>query len=464
MVATGSFLVHFWQEYLTKVGVNPCKCVYLRVDSSVSESSSELCRQDDVAVMAAVDRYAETGRHGRSVVGRVTRHGVVWFAKWLDESHRGLAECRLRLRKEYQIMLRLNHPGIVRVAAMEDTVHTGPVILMELVEGETLGEFAGRATRRELSAAAVRLLQAAAYMHSKGVCHLDLKPENVMVSGHGDGPVVKIIDFGMADCAGEAMFKSVGGNRRYGAPEQFEAGYRCDPRADVWSLGKMMAWMRPGWSLRVAARKAMTADCARRPADAGVLLGIAARARRRVALMALGVAVAVTGVVALLVPRGAERGGEGMAIPAAVAACFQARRGAEPADSGQVSQGGIAPCPSAAIQADVVSREYAGLIADHDAIVKVLLVELGASGDSVAAIASDDSLSRDARSARIGRVCLAMDRRIASAFAPLLERCPTDFISRQAPGWATIFDPALSSHRGRIERMLEDFSSRGDSI
>lgn len=109
-------------------------------------------------------------------------------------------------------------------------------------------------------------------------------------------------------------------------------------------------------------------------------------------------------------------------------------------------------------------REYAGLIADHDAIVKVLLVELGASGDSVAAIASDDSLSRDARSARIGRVCLAMDRRIASAFAPLLERCPTDFISRQAPGWATIFDPALSSHRGRIERMLEDFSSRGDSI
>jgi len=464
MGATGSFLVHFWQESLTAGCGNLHKCVYLRVDLFVAESSSELCHRDDAAAMAAADRCTETGRHGQSVVGRVTRHGVVWFAKWLDESHRGLAECRLRLRKEYQVMLRLNHPGIVRVAAMEDTAQTGPVILMELVEGETLGEFAGRASRRERSAAAVRLLQAAAYMHSKGVCHLDLKPENVMVSGHGDGPVVKIIDFGMADCAGEAMFKSVGGNRRYGAPEQFEPGYRCDPRADVWSLGKMMAWMRPGWALRVAARKAMTADCARRPADAGVLLGIAARARRRVALIALGVAVAVTGMVALLVTRDAERDGEGMAISAAVAECFQAGRGAEPADSGQVSQGGIAPCPSAAIQADVVSREHAGLVADHDAIVRELLVELGASADSVAAIASDATLSRDARSARIGRVCLAMDRRIASAFAPLLERCPTDFISRQAPGWATIFDPALSSHRGRIERMLEDFSNRADSI
>lgn len=464
MGATGSFLVHFWRESLTAGCGNLHKCVYLRVDLFVAESPSELCHRDDVAAIAAADRCTETGRHGQSVVGRVTRHGVVWFAKWLDESHRGLAECRLRLRKEYQVMLRLNHPGIVRVAAMEDTAQTGPVILMELVEGETLGEFVGRATRRERSAAALRLLQAAAYMHSKGICHLDLKPENVMVSGHGNDPVVKIIDFGMADCAGEAMFKSVGGNRRYGAPEQFEPGYRCDPRADVWSLGKMMAWMRPGWALRVAARKAMTADCARRPADAGVLLDIAARARRRVALMALGVAVAVTGMVALLVTRDAERRGEGMAISAAVAECFQVGRGAEPADSGQVSQGEIAPCPSAAIQADEVSQEYAGLIADHDAIVRELLVELGASADSVAAIASDDTLSRDARSARIGRVCLAMDRRIASAFAPLLERCPTDFISRQAPGWATIYDPALSSHRGRIERMLDDFSNRADSI
>ena len=440
------------------------KCVYLRVDLFVAESSSELCRQDDVAAMAAADRCTETGRHGQSVVGRVTRHGVVWFAKWLDESHRGLAECRLRLRKEYQVMLRLNHPGIVRVAAMEDTAQTGPVILMELVEGETLGEFVGRATRRERSAAALRLLQAAAYMHSKGICHLDLKPENVMVSGHGDDPVVKIIDFGMADCAGEAMFKSVGGNRRFGAPEQFEPGYRCDPRADVWSLGKMMAWMRPGWALRVAARKAMTADCTRRPADAGVLLDIAARTRRRVAMMALGVAVAVTGVVALLVTRGAERGGEGMAIPAAVAECFQTGRGAQTAGPGQVTRGETSPDPAATIQADEVSQEYAGLIADHDAIVRELLVELGASADSVAAIASDATLSRDARSARIGRVCLAMDRRIASAFAPLLERCPTDFISSQAPGWATIYDPALSSHRDRIERMLDDFSNRADSI
>ena len=464
MGATGSFLVHFWHESLTTVGGNPYKCVYLRVDSSVSESSSELCHRDDVAAMAAVDRCTETGRHGQSVVGRVTRHGVVWFAKWLDESHRGLAECRLRLRKEYQVMLRLNHPGIVRVAAMEDTAQTGPVILMELVEGETLGEFVGRATRRGRSAAALRLLQAAAYMHSKGICHLDLKPENVMVSGHGDDPVVKIIDFGMADCAGEAMFKSVGGNRRYGAPEQFEAGYRCDPRADVWSLGKMMAWMRPGWALRVAARKAMTADCARRPADAGVLLDIAARTRRRVALIALGVAVAVTGMVAALVTRDAASTEEGMAISAVGTVCIQTGRGAHTAGPGQVTRGETSPNPAAAIQADEVSQEYAGLIAEHDAIVRELLVELGASADSVAAIASDDTLSRDARSARIGRVCLAMDRRIASAFAPLLERCPTDFISRQAPGWATIYDPALSSHRGRIERMLADFSNRADSI
>lgn len=57
-----------------------------------------------------------------------------------------------------------------------------------------------------------------------------------MVSVNGGDIRVKIIDFGMSDCAGEAMFKTVGGNRRYGAPEQFLPGYRCDPKADVWKM------------------------------------------------------------------------------------------------------------------------------------------------------------------------------------------------------------------------------------
>ena len=57
-----------------------------------------------------------------------------------------------------------------------------------------------------------------------------------------------------------------------------------------------------------------------------------------------------------------------------------------------------------------------------------------------------------------------MNRRIASAFDSLRQHFPEDFLSRQKPGWATIFDPALSSHRDRVERILRDFSNPTDSI
>lgn len=162
--------------------MNLHKCVYLRVDSEFSESSSELCPRDSVAALESVDRYVETARHGHSVIGRVTRHGVVWFAKWLDESHRDLAESRLRLRKEYQILLRVNHPGVVRAAGLEENPQTGLALMMELAEGEMLGDFLQHATRAQRSAAAMRLLVGAAYIHQKGVSS---RPETRECDGVG---------------------------------------------------------------------------------------------------------------------------------------------------------------------------------------------------------------------------------------------------------------------------------------
>lgn len=57
MVATGSFLVLFQWEKWSGGGMNLHKCVYLRVDSDFSESSSELCPRDSVAALGGVDRY-----------------------------------------------------------------------------------------------------------------------------------------------------------------------------------------------------------------------------------------------------------------------------------------------------------------------------------------------------------------------------------------------------------------------
>lgn len=439
--------------------MNVHKCVYLCVDSCVSESSSELCQRDDMSVSAIADRYVETARHGHSVLGRVARHGVVWFAKWLDESHRDLAESRLRLRKEYQILMRLNHPGVVRASGLEEHPETGLALMMELAEGEMLGDFLSHASRAERSAAAVRLLEAAAYIHSKGVCHLDLKPENVMVSAKGGEVSVKIIDFGMSDCAGEAMFKSVGGNRRYGAPEQFASGYRCDPRADVWSLGMLVGQMRPGLTLRLVARKALVADPGRRPADAGVMLGMLRRMKRKMG-MATG-AVALSLFVALLMFFPRHRHGETPEMASTVVTLPAVTSLSSP---DPVAETQDVPGLGGSFRPEAASIGYSGLEAEHDAIVKGLLAELKLAADSMAKLAADESLPRNIRSRGLGVCVEGMNSRISSAFDSLRARCPDDYLSRQKPGWATVFDPALSAHQKRVERILRDFSNRADSI
>lgn len=459
MVATGSFLVLFQWEKWSGGGMNLHKCVYLRVDSDFSESSSELCPRDSVAALGGVDRYVETARHGHSVIGRVTRHGVVWFAKWLDESHRDLAESRLRLRKEYQILLRLNHPGVVRAAGLEENPQTGLALMMELAEGEMLGDFLQHATRAQRSEAAMRLLEGAAYIHSKGVCHLDLKPENVMVSVNGRDIRVKIIDFGMSDCAGEAMFKTVGGNRRYGAPEQFLPGYRCDPKADVWSLGMLISEMRPGRTLRRVARKALAEDPACRPADAGVLLDMVRRTKRGIAVVGTVAAVALLAALLIFLPRHQEK-----ELPdlASLSVTHPAMSALSFPDSVSAAPG--SPDHDNFLPATADPPHNPALEAEHAAIVKTLLNELKSPTDSLATLAADESLPRNVRASRMSVAIYGMNRRIASAFDSLRQHCPEDFLSRQKPGWATIFDPALSSHRDRVERILHDFSNPTDSI
>lgn len=267
------------------------KSLLSRMVSHDSESSSGIFTAEQIQISGGAPgaNYTELGRHGYCILGRLTRHGIVWFVKSLDESHRNLTECVARLRKEYEIMLRLNHPGIARAVWFDNDSVIGPAILMELIEGETLDRFTARADKTSRRNVVIKLLEAMAYMHAQGVCHHDLKPENIMICRHGADTSIKIIDFGMSDYRGSAVLKVIGGNRRYGAPEQFADGYRSDARADVWSLGALIAEMNPGLTLRLVARKAMTGRCDRRPADAGQLLRLFRLIRSRIRFTVINV-------------------------------------------------------------------------------------------------------------------------------------------------------------------------------
>ena len=177
-------------------------------------------------------------------------------AQSLDESgkvavkviHRSFAQdedYQRRFQREFEIMQRLDHPGLVRVLESGD-LNGLLYIAMEYVEGENLRDLLDRRGPLELGTfvrLAGQILEAVQAAHQAGVTHRDLKPENLMLSPQG----VKVMDFGLATASGTARITLSGdtvGTPRYLAPEQFTKG--AESHSDQYSLGVVFYEMLTG--------------------------------------------------------------------------------------------------------------------------------------------------------------------------------------------------------------------------
>ncbi len=149
-----------------------------------------------------------------------------------------------RFQREIQLAASLQHPHIVPLLSAgrrDDLVW----YTMPLIEGEPLR--AKLAREGELPVPeTIRLLRdvadALAYAHAHGVVHRDIKPDNVLITGHH----AVVTDFGVAKAlsaaTGEASLTSIGvalGTPAYMAPEQAAADPHVDHRADIYALGAM---------------------------------------------------------------------------------------------------------------------------------------------------------------------------------------------------------------------------------
>ncbi len=244
------------------------------------------------------------GEHGHYVLARAKRYGRWSMLKALAPAESQQMAYRELLVKEFEIMSRLQHPGVVEAKSLEDVPGLGRCIVMEWVNGATLKEWlsAGSHSRDERRQVAHQLMDALSHIHSQGVVHRDIKPSNIMVTNTGQS--VKVIDFGLADTDAHTTLKQPAGTVSYMAPEQATAS-QPDVRNDIYSLGMVLKQMDLGGLYRRPIARCLLPINERYPSVDELQADLRHRAtRRRIAAIAgaatllLSLAVGCTYVLA----------------------------------------------------------------------------------------------------------------------------------------------------------------------
>jgi len=205
-----------------------------------------------------------------------------------------------RFEQEFRAASRLDHPNIVRALDYSDNGNM-PYLVMEFVEGESLGqkiEREGAMAESEAIRIIAQVAQGLHRAHKQNLVHRDVKPDNVLVTSDG---VAKLADLGLVkETETDLNLTKTGrglGTPHFMAPEQFRNAKNADVRCDIYSLGATLyqmvtgelpfrsngpldAWMKkiqneltaprqlvPALSERIdwAIRRAMSADPDKRP-------------------------------------------------------------------------------------------------------------------------------------------------------------------------------------------------------
>jgi eukaryotic-like serine/threonine-protein kinase len=192
------------------------------------------------------------GRRRYEVVARIARGGMAVVYRGHDRQldrvvaikvprpelarDRGFSE---QFRREARAAARLSHPNVV--AVYDSGEDRGlPWIVMEHVSGQTLRHLLDARGRLDPATTAELLgpvADALDHAHENGIAHLDVKPENVLLSGD----TVKVADFGLVRAAAQgSRQRALAATIPYCAPEVLRGGL-VDGRADIYALG-VVAW------------------------------------------------------------------------------------------------------------------------------------------------------------------------------------------------------------------------------
>ena len=170
------------------------------------------------------------------------------------------ASRRMTFYREARIMMRIDHPNVVR---FEEIIEDGDTLafVMEYVDGATLSQWRDKhqngVNEMALACVFVDILRGVTAAHRQGVVHRDLKPGNILIGTENGRSVAKIIDFGVArfvdDELTEREKSKIIGTAAYISPEEVDDPEAVGPASDIYSIGVML----------------YEAACGQRPFDSG---------------------------------------------------------------------------------------------------------------------------------------------------------------------------------------------------
>ncbi len=169
--------------------------------------------------------------------------------KILHDTYSSNRQLLARFRREAETVALLSHPNIVRVIDFHDDGAQAAFLVMEWLEGQSLGQALQRQgpfTAERTAFIAFQVLAALSAAHRASVVHRDLKPDNIFLTNmSGLGDIVKLLDFGIAKLltnTGAPKLTETGmvlGTPPYMAPEHAR-GAEVDLRSDIYAVGCVM--------------------------------------------------------------------------------------------------------------------------------------------------------------------------------------------------------------------------------
>jgi len=194
------------------------------------------------------DAYENTKKLGKGSFGKVfqVRNKVtnkLFACKKISKLNMNSAQ----FQKEIQILMRMDHPNIIKLYEVFESDNSIYLIMEECFGGELFDRILKRIKNNDIynEKQACEIMQqvigAIEYCHNNGIVHRDLKPENILYSKEGDEKdnPIKIADFGLSQNIDYNKTLSSKVGTAYYVPPEILAG-KYNEKCDIWSAGVIL--------------------------------------------------------------------------------------------------------------------------------------------------------------------------------------------------------------------------------